>query len=369
MFKNFSFKLKTASACCIILLCALPVFSQTAQTEFYQHKFIKVSDDIYVAVRPEPFRIPFEGNVTFIINDKYVVVVDASGTPKGADDVIEEIKKHTSKPVRFLINTHWHGDHTFGNQEFVKNYPGVTIISTKFTREMFSSDMIRYPFEYSDSSKITRRIELIDSLMKSAEDEKFPGYKEVVDNYNKYITHDIFVRRDLYKNLVLTPPDITFNDSLTLHCGNRDIQILYLGEGDTKGDAWIYLPDDKVLITGDPVANPVPFGLTSTPIEMLSEIKKAAQLDFNVMIPGHGDVQYDKNYINLVISAFESVYSQVKDGIDKKMTLEEISKYVDTNEFKDKFNADDGLMLYYFNGFFRDPAIEQFFTELTNPQK
>ncbi len=118
--------------------------AQSKNSNLYDFVIRKVKENIYVASRPEPLRYFVEGNVTIIINEQDVVVVDAGGSPLSARHIIREIKKLTPKPVSYVINTHDHVDHTLGNQEFVKAFPGVEIISHAKTRENLDTDGRKY---------------------------------------------------------------------------------------------------------------------------------------------------------------------------------------------------------------------------------
>ena len=95
----------------------------------YDFELRRLVDGVYVAVRPDVFRQPVEGNLVFIVNAEDVVVVDAGGTTASAESAIKLLRSVTDKPVRYLVNTHWHGDHNLGNAAFLKAYPGVEIVA------------------------------------------------------------------------------------------------------------------------------------------------------------------------------------------------------------------------------------------------
>ena len=107
----------------LLFAMATPVRAQDRDSP-WALRFRQVTGDVYVAYRPEPLRFIVEGNVTIIINDADVVVVDGSGAPEAARQVLAYIRELTPNPVRVLVNTHGHGDHTLGNQEYVKGSGG-----------------------------------------------------------------------------------------------------------------------------------------------------------------------------------------------------------------------------------------------------
>ena len=98
-------------------------------------KVTKVAENVYVALRTEPPGLTVNANSVFIINDNDVVVVDTTLTPGSAMEVLSALRKLTNKPVKYVINTHWHDDHVMGNQAFLKAYPGVKFIAHAATRD------------------------------------------------------------------------------------------------------------------------------------------------------------------------------------------------------------------------------------------
>ncbi|MCB0279686.1 MAG: MBL fold metallo-hydrolase [Calditrichaeota bacterium] len=118
----------------VTLFFSMQLFAQN-YTHPYQLSLKKIADDVYVIYRPDHLRASVEGNVTVIINDDHILVVDGSSAPGAAKNAIAYIKQLSPLPVRYLVNTHGHGDHTLGNEEYLKTYPGVQIIAHPKTRE------------------------------------------------------------------------------------------------------------------------------------------------------------------------------------------------------------------------------------------
>src|SRR5215218_8881897 len=87
----------------------------------------QIAEGVYVIRHPDaPTGFP-NGNTTVIIGDKEVLVVDSCYLPSDASKDIEQIRQWTSKPVRYLVNTHWHGDHTKGNSTYAEAFPEISI--------------------------------------------------------------------------------------------------------------------------------------------------------------------------------------------------------------------------------------------------
>src|SRR5689334_12057209 len=118
----------------VLLLFTLLAFTTSAFAITPRFKIVKLSDGVYAAIRTEPPGLTVNGNSVFIINDDDVVVVDTTLTPGTAREIIAEIKKLTHKPVKYVINTHWHDDHIMGNAAYREAFPGVEFIAHTATR-------------------------------------------------------------------------------------------------------------------------------------------------------------------------------------------------------------------------------------------
>jgi len=201
----------------VLLFVATSAFAQNADFDL-----IKVGDGVYAAVaRPGGIA---SGNAGFVIGDDGVVVVDTFFTPAAAEELVAEIAKLTPKPVRFAVNTHYHLDHTGGNQLFAAR--GVPIVG--------HDNLLLW-----QTVKNRRFLPSAEELQKRRED--------AVAKKN-----DAAVRRiDAMKAIVLTNPTLTFSTGVThLHLGKREVQLFSL-PGHTGGDVLAFVPDANVLFTGD----------------------------------------------------------------------------------------------------------------------
>src|SRR6185312_14352843 len=126
-----------------------------------------------------------------------------------------------------------------------------------------------------------------------------------------------------------TYPNVTFSGSMTILIGGREIQLLH-AQAITTGDTYLYLPKEKVLVTGDILLSPYPFAIGGThPAEWLGTLEKFAALAPNVIIPGHGDAETNIDYLRGNIALFREVMQQVKTDKAKGMTAEQITEALD----------------------------------------
>jgi glyoxylase-like metal-dependent hydrolase (beta-lactamase superfamily II) len=301
--------------------------------DIFDIRVLKIVDGVYVASRPEPLRPYVEGNVTIIINEHDVVVVDAGGSPRAARNVIAEIRKLTPNPVRWLIYTHIHRDHRFGTQEYVKTWPGIEIVAHPLVRQVIEGDDGRFV-----QGRIARLEANRAEAAKDIETFRAAGNEKMVEVLEQY-------RRDVpqiiaeYRKIENLPPTATFQDRLTLHRGKRIIDIRFLGRGDTDHDVIVHLPIDGVVVTGDMVVHPFPYGFSTQPREWIATMKRLAGLEFDYLVPGHGDVQRGKEYLGRVIELVEAVQAGA-----------------DLAPFEREMTGGDPVLTYYFRGYFSTPA-------------
>src|SRR5258706_6078816 len=210
--------------------------------------------------------------------------------------MIAEIKTKTDKPVRYVVNTHWHWDHNFGNFVYRDEYPNVTIISTPFTRASmadYDAQMLdRYQKRGSAfGEKLHKQLDggkNADGTAMSAEELEA----------QKALAHDIDRGMPEIQKGRIELPNQTFNDALTLYLGKREVQIRFLGRANTAGDAGVYVPDAKALITGDLLVGPIPFATGAYVSDWIGAMKKLDAMDTSVIVPGHGPVEHDKNHLH-----------------------------------------------------------------------
>ena len=347
-----------------ILLLAVPataVSAQSKKSDLYDIKIRKIKDGIYLAYREEPLRPFVEGNVTIIINEHDVVLVDAGGSPASARKVIAELKKLTPNPVRYIIYTHIHRDHRFGTQEYVKAYPGVEIIAHPAIRQIITGSGQKF---VTDSvERLKRQYPEGEAEIRRLREEGKPGHEQIIAHLKRYYDHDFHTMLEQYREIINVPPTASFEQKLTLYRGPRTIELLFLGKGDTPHDTVIYLPNDKLVCAGDMVVHPIPYGFSETPLEWLVTLGKLSELDFDTLVPGHGEVQ-GRDYLKKLMSLLTSVQAQVRAGVTAGLNLESVRKRVDVSAFEKSFAGDDPIYRYYFRLYTSEPMIDRTFKKL-----
>ena len=336
-----------------LLLLALLIVHRPAEAGggIYDLELVNVKPGIYLLRRPDPLRQPVEGNVTVIVNEQDVVVVDGGGSPLAATNAIKLIRSVTDKPVSTLINTHWHGDHNFGNQVYRATFPGIRIISQENTYRNMTGEAMTYVKTYPKQ---------IQDYIHELEGQ---AAKKPLSAGATQMLADLKVMYAELDGIAVTPPDTTFDERLTLHRGTRDIEVRYFGKANTDGDAAVWLPQDKVFVSGDIVVLPIPFGIGSYPREWIAALQAIRALPFETLVPGHGDVQHDRACIDQLIGTLTAVRDQVGASVAKGLDLEATRKALDSSSFAAAYTLNDPLRLQLFNAWWLQPIARSAWLE------
>ncbi len=307
----------------VCVLEAVAVAAQTARPpKVAAHRFHKVTDTIYSAIGTGTMNVG--ANAAIIINDKEVMIVDSHITPAAARVLLQELGGITDKPVRYVVNTHYHFDHAHGNQIFPDD---VLILGHEFTREKLLGDVLNEWTYKSFTGGVPAQIE---DLQKQVAGESDPAKKqglqdrlEIAESY-----------RVALAEIKPTAPNVTLKTRMTLFRGGREIQLLFFGRAHTAGDVVVYLPRERVVCTGDLLTAGLSYmgdGYVDEWIATLEELKK---LDFETVIPGHGEVYTGKQRIDYFQAYLRDLWSQVSALKHQKVPAEEAAKRVDLTSHK-----------------------------------
>jgi cyclase len=300
----------------------------------------KVAEGVYAAIgKPGVF-----SNGAFIVTEDGVVVVDTHLRPSWARDLISEIKKTTDQPIRYVINTHWHNDHTQGNQAYVESFPkNVEFISQHSTRD----DILHLAIPSVKQSLEKDVPEAIQRLQEILNSGKSPDGSALTEERRTEVQAQMNSQKgylEELKTMTLVVPNMTFDRSLILHKYDKEVRILYFGLGHTRGDVVVYLPKEKVLISGDLLTGGPPFMRDAYPSKWAPTLEQIGRLDFTSVIPGHGPVQKGKDNLQKEVRYISDLVTAVADQVKKGSTLEETKKAV-TELLVPKYEKDYGANL------------------------
>jgi glyoxylase-like metal-dependent hydrolase (beta-lactamase superfamily II) len=279
------------------------------------YKFEKIADGVYYATGG------FGSNNVVIVNDTDVLIVDTGTSPAAARAFVADIKMLTDKPIRYVVNTHWHFDHTDGNSIFG---PEVQIMAHEYVRTAITTfDVLhREPFLTSQGNAVPLQIQDLgqqiaaepDANRKAALQQQLLGVQQVLVQL---------------KDIKPTPPNVTYSDKLVLYRGSREIDLLFLGRGHTGGDTVVWLPKERIVCSGDLMESRIAYMGDGYFDEWVNTLGKLRAMDFAVDLPGHGVPFSDKNMISEFQSYLLDLVAQVTKLKTEGVPAEEAARRVD----------------------------------------
>jgi cyclase len=278
----------------ISLLLLIPgvLSAQGTIVESDSHRFEEVADGVwFVSGTGSVYTM---SNAMVLVGEFDTLVVDSHVTPAASRALLDSIPVITDKPVRYLVNSHYHFDHAHGNQSFP---PGVEIIGHEFTRAKLNGDIGNVLEENTFKSFSDPVPTMVSNLENQVNQESDPARKA-------RLQEQLRVQTD-YMNAISevnpTPPNITLKDKMTLFqvvaAGSREIQLLHFGRAHTGGDVVIFLPKERVAFTGDMMLPGLAYMGDGHVDEWPASLEGLKGLDFDAWLPGHGPVMRSKDQI------------------------------------------------------------------------
>lgn len=223
-------------------------------------------------------------NQGWIVFDDFVLVIEAS-FPNQAEELIREIRKTTDKPIKYVFDTHWHGDHADGNPVFIA--AGASAIASESSREQFLNKGI--------------------AAFEKAKQEKPQEYGQF-----KYGI-----------------PAVYFPKKMVLEDSSQRVELIHIGHGHTPGDAVAWLPKHGILFTGDSCVNGA-FNYTgeSNTASWIAVLTEMAKMPIKTVCPGHGE-RSDAKLVATQRRYFVELRHAIQEAITAGKSLDDIKKSID----------------------------------------
>ena len=317
----------------------------------------ELAEGVWVGVRPVSYRSPILTNTTIVIGDKGVLVYDAAGFALQGERLVSKVAKLTDKPITHIAISHWHGDHSMGDYKVLEKFPAAEVIAHEFTARYIASpnmDKVE-PRDLKAEGEYRARVEK--ALATGVRSDGTPVTPAMRDFYADLLEHFDFVGEAIAQRQV-TRPTRTMTDRLVIDLGGRHVELRHIAAGNTKGDMILWLPDEKILATGDIVVRPTPYGFFSYPKSWAGVLRELKAFDAEYIIPGHGDVMTDTAYIDLLAETMELVASQVEAQAQAGKSLDEARAAVDWSSVEQRFTGGDAMLAFLFNIWFKTPIVE-----------
>ena len=287
------------------------------------------------------------GNIAVLPGRDGKLLIDA-GFAGARPKIAEALAGTGSDPIKHLINTHWHFDHTMGNATYLAAFPSIQIIAQtetqKLIAEVNNGALARYPQRKEKTEKALAEGKKSDGSPLTAGERK---------RYEKRLAGLTPTLEEL-KTAVQLAPNVSFDRELNVDLGHRLVQIRFLGRGHTAGDTIVYLPNEKILASGDLLVHPVPYLFGDISVDHANTLQLMSQLDVETIVPGHGEVLHGKDYIYQVMEFLKAVNAAVEREINAGATSSDevglmLPKAVDINSWREKFAGDDPSNASFFD--------------------
>lgn len=276
----------------------------------------RVADGVYLALAAPVYKV--NCNAAIVEHDDGLLVVDTHSKPSAATTLLQQLRAVTTKPVRYVVNTHFHFDHWQGNEVYPNAYPNVEVITTDVTREALLRRGLGRIRDQTRTvpAEIAR---LKDELAAATVEEQRAQLRADLQQAEAYL--------DELQRLAPALPTIAFERTMRLIRKDREIELHHLGRAHTDGDLFVYLPKEKVVVTGDAVIGWTPFMGDGYPEEWVKTLQRLEQLDFAHMVMGHGDVA-DREWLRFFRGYIADLVEAVRREAAAGAALDEIKRRV-----------------------------------------
>lgn len=323
----------------VVIVSLLYAVVAAAQPSDATAKMERVADGIYAIIHENATDAWPHGNTGVVIGDDGVLVVDSTYLPSRARADIALIRQVTDKPVKYLVMTHWHFDHNNGNSVYRDAFPGISIVSDRRTREWIEINSTWWK-KMSTAAGSDRRAQVaqMEKELETGKDDKGVALTEEQMRLTAKALPQRKAELAELATLEVVPPNMTFENTLNIQLGRRRVQLRDMGRANSPHDTIIYLPEEKILFTGDIVVqSPLPYVGASWPVEWVRVLRELESMPVTAIVPGHGPVMRDHSYVARLRAMYEDALATVTSMALAGKTLAQIQATIDLSAHRGGF--------------------------------
>jgi len=330
--------MKTQARLTLAAIAALAIATPgRAQEGAYPWRMEEVAAGVFAALQPADARFD-DSNSTVILGANEVVVVDTQADPAAVKALIAWIGSVTDVPVRLVINTHWHGDHTQGNAIY---------------RDVYGEDLeiIGHASLVQDvpgraAAFVSERTAYFDAELPAAHERLQAGVfrdGSVMSDADREEQRAVLARAEAWlsanRGARFVAPNRTYGSRQRLRRAGRTIDLVHF-TGHTRGDTVVWLPQDGVALTGD-LLDDLPYAGHGYPTSWRDALAALRELPIEVTVPGHGAVFRDGRKLDAAYGFLDALITQTAAAVAAGQDLESTVATISLESWRDRLASDE----------------------------
>jgi cyclase len=339
----------------VIGMLVLVAIWSSAGANPFEYEWQSLAPGVWAAIRQDPFELPQQGNSVFVVTGQGVVVFDAGGSPAMGESIVAKVRSVTDQPITHVILSHWHGDHMRGLQAIRAAFPQARILAHPYSRDFLVATQDRW---------LKRRVSMVPNIRKALDaalgkNQDLSG-RPLIKEERAWLQQGLADADQLDREnnrTTFVVPDATFEDRMTLYMGATEIQFRHLGSAHTAGDIIMWLPKEKLVATGDIVTGPIPLMPSPYTHDYVGVLDQIKALGFRTLVPGHGPVEHDSQYIDLLVDTVRTVSTQMQSLVRQGLSEEQAIAKVDFSGVRLRFTHGDPFLENRFEDYVTGSAL------------
>jgi glyoxylase-like metal-dependent hydrolase (beta-lactamase superfamily II) len=278
----------------------------------------KVAEGVYGAIA-KPAALT-NCNAAIFVLSRDVLVVDAHSKPSAAASLIAQIKKQvTEKPVRYLVNSHFHWDHTQGDLAYKEANAQVEIIASDATKQLMTQ---------LQRDRLKESLDSVPGLIDAAKARLGRAKTQQERDWANDQLRQLTAYQEEMKSYPLELPTVTFDKTHEIKDASGDLELAFNGKAHTAGDIQVFSPSKRVVASGDVIIGFLPNLNDGYPRPWPKTIDSAAAWKFDHIIPGHGPVQHGRARMTQFRSYIEDLTARVERAKKAGTPLADVQKEI-----------------------------------------
>ena len=268
-----------------------------------------------------------------------VLIFDSFGTPTAGKELRRQAEDLTGKSVKYLVNSHYHGDHVFGNQAF-KDLP---IIATSTT--------LRLCAERHKMGDVESEVKEMEDYLRTIQDKMSAANDQVIKQSLKNQYEEIAKLLEDLPRLEIVLPSLIFEDKKIIRGSEREVELICLGGGHTPSDTFMYIPDGKIAFMGDLLTEKLHLPIFD-PAQLQIILRNVNELNIGTFVPGHGRVS-DHSLSEALLDYLSFLIEEAKKAQERTEGLEDFLSRIELPEEYADWKGVNGIkanlvMAYHF---------------------